>query len=128
MIDPMTYSILRIKPEQKEYLADLKHRIAKAYGISISDLKGKNLSRYIAEARHMFFYIAVKCTRITKAEMGRQLNRDHASVIYGIKKAKMYIEIKDKFFIEKLKKTITPEEVSRISDLVLTQIINEHES
>ena len=56
--------------------------IATTYGVSVERLKSHERSRTLTEARGIFAGIALKRTRLSVAEVGRMLNRDHATVHY----------------------------------------------
>jgi hypothetical protein len=51
---------------------------------SVEDLKGKNRRPELVAIRHALFYLHKKHTKLTLSSIGMLLNRDHASVIYGV--------------------------------------------
>ena len=55
--------------------------VAKKYGISVDDLKGKKRSREIAMARHIAIYIIRTIVEKSYPDIGKIFNRDHSTVL-----------------------------------------------
>ena len=56
------------------------------YDVTEEDLKSKNKAVPLPDARHLIFYQAHKNGYGTCEAIGKVLNRDHATVIFGKKK------------------------------------------
>ena len=57
------------------------------YELSINNLGSKTRTRELAQARFIYFKLARKfCRYASLAAIGREVNRDHATVINGLKK------------------------------------------
>lgn len=69
-------------------------KICEFYGIDYEQTKGKSRDQIFVRARFMYFYM-VKTrykNKYSLKEIGYLVNRDHASVIHGIKTIKQDIE------------------------------------
>ena len=61
--------------------------VASYYKITIGDIKGKSRKKEVALARHISMYMCHKILKKTLEEIGEYFNnRDHSTVIHGIKK------------------------------------------
>jgi chromosomal replication initiation ATPase DnaA len=49
--------------------------------------------------RHVAFYILRKYRKLSYPEIGALFNRDHATIIWGCRKAQDFIDVKDSYFI-----------------------------
>ena len=75
--------------------------IAKAtYGITFEDLQMKNRSEPILIVRQIFMYLARTNEMLGYKNIAKLLNKDHATCIWGVKKAKSYIEVEDQRFMD----------------------------
>ena len=87
----------------------IKEFLDKEAGFNIAD-KCRNIE-YI-EYRWAYFYLAFKFSteQLTYKHVGRQVNRDHATVLYGTKTLKDYYHTDKTFraFINALKSKIEP--------------------
>ncbi|MBA5248559.1 MAG: chromosomal replication initiator protein DnaA [Gammaproteobacteria bacterium] len=98
-----------IKPKAKNVdINDIQKESAKYYDITISDLTSKNRQQHIVLARQMAIFIAHESTNLSLVKIGKEFgNRDHTTVIHGIKRIKIRIEkepkIKDEYEFLKLK-------------------------
>jgi chromosomal replication initiator protein len=59
--------------------------VARFYGIKIDDLKGKSRHKQIVAPRHIAMYLLREDGHLSTPEVGRLLNRDHTTVLHGIK-------------------------------------------
>jgi len=57
---------------------------ADLFGVSAAALRGRSRSKSIMEARLAAYYVARHCTRLSYPELGRELGRDHSSVLSGV--------------------------------------------
>ena len=53
--------------------------------VSKAELQGRSRRRNVSEARQMFCHLARKHTTETTVAIGKAINRDHSSVVYGAK-------------------------------------------
>jgi chromosomal replication initiation ATPase DnaA len=75
--------------------------IAKAtYGITFEDLKIQNRSETILLVRQIFMYLARTNEMLGYKKIAKLLNKDHSTCIWGVKKAKSYIEVEDQRFMD----------------------------
>jgi chromosomal replication initiation ATPase DnaA len=75
--------------------------VANALGYEASEICSLSRVADLVLARHICFYIAHKDESHTLCSIGKAIgNRDHTSVIHGIKKIEGYREIKEPLFIQ----------------------------
>ena len=70
--------------------------ICQAFGVTEKELKGKSKGRYVASARHAYFYVAYNTSNPKLSgyeKIGRSLNRDHCTALYGVRKTKDLLPI-----------------------------------
>jgi chromosomal replication initiator protein len=80
-------NVLQIDIEIKDAtLNDILNVVASVTEIDKDKIKGKNRKRDLVTARHIFFYIAHKHTKIQLEVIGSVLNRHHATVLHGYHK------------------------------------------
>lgn len=74
--------------------------IAKStYDISLNDLKEKNRSETIVMVRQIFMFLLRQNDRLYYAEIGRMLDKDHSTVMWGVNKSIEYIQVNDYRFM-----------------------------
>jgi hypothetical protein len=71
-------------------LEEILYHVCHYYGIQPGDLVEKSRPAHINEARQMYFYLARRHTPRSFAEIGKVVNRHHATVIHGYKKLLSY--------------------------------------
>lgn len=71
--------------------------VSEALGVSVEEIKGRRRTREIAAARHACTYLMKKLTDLSLIDIGRALDRDHATVINSIKKIEQEIEENEAF-------------------------------
>lgn len=59
-------------------------RVAKKYGITPEDIKGRKRTREIATPRHISIYIIRKMTELSLPAIGKTMNRDHTTIMSSI--------------------------------------------
>jgi chromosomal replication initiator protein len=59
--------------------------VGRFYGIKIDDLKGKSRHKQVVAPRHIAMYLLREDGHLSTPEVGRLLNRDHTTVLHGIK-------------------------------------------
>lgn len=67
-------------------LQRVAQRVADHCGITLGVLLGRRRTRSIAAARQLFYYIAYHLTRHSYPSIGRFCDRDHATVMWGVKR------------------------------------------
>lgn len=69
----------------KMQVARIKSDVAQKHGVSVEDIDGPRRTAKIARARQEAMWLAYRGTRITLTPLGRLFNRDHTSVLWGIR-------------------------------------------
>ena len=59
--------------------------VARYYGIKTDDLRGKSRQKQIVEPRQIAMYMLREDAHLSTPEIGRLLNRDHTTVLHGLK-------------------------------------------
>jgi hypothetical protein len=65
--------------------------------ISVEQIKGKSRKREIVELRHFYFARAREVTNESFEKIGKAVNRDHASVMHGIKSVNNTFGLRKKY-------------------------------
>ena len=81
---------------------EILQAVAKAYSISVDDIKGRRRTKDMAEARQLASYFLRKINSLSYPAIGRILGRDHTTAIYSVDKISQDIETKPRFktFVE----------------------------
>jgi hypothetical protein len=66
-------------------LEDILRDVSNKAGVHIADLKGTSRKREFSEARQIFYKRARMLTKETLKNIGKTVNKDHATVLHGIK-------------------------------------------
>lgn len=85
--------------------------VAEKCDVAVCDITGLSRIQNIREARFLFCLITRELTRMTYQSIGNYINRDHCTVLHGIKRANelidaypemksLYKEIKDEVSME----------------------------
>lgn len=86
-----------IKPEYRSNCIDI---ICYEFDIEKSDLLSKSRKRLLVELRHMLFSYIKKNTTYSLAHIGSFFgDRDHATVLHGLKSHNNKLDTKDKMYI-----------------------------
>ena len=59
--------------------------VARYFGVKLDDLKGKARNKQIVVPRHLAMYLLREDAHLSTPEVGRLLNRDHTTVLHGMK-------------------------------------------
>lgn len=59
--------------------------VGRYYGINADELKGRSRHKQIVEPRHIAMYLLREDAHLSTPEIGRLLNRDHTTVLHGLK-------------------------------------------
>lgn len=71
--------------------------VAKAYDISVDDIKGRRRTKDMAEARQLVAYFLRKVNNLPYPAIGRIMRRDHTTAIYSYNRISQCIETKLRF-------------------------------
>lgn len=63
------------------------------YLVTRKDLTGRSRARELVMPRQIAMYFIKQFTKLSLSDIGRIMNRDHATVLYSIRKVKDFIEI-----------------------------------
>ena len=66
--------------------------VARRYQLSFEDILGKRRHRYLVKARHHAMWLVRRNTSLSYTKMAKLFNKDHATVIYGVRKHGRYHE------------------------------------
>lgn len=80
-----------------DVLDNILFEISEKLGIPASVIADSTREREVVEARHVYCRRARESTDASLAQIGRKINRDHASVLYGIRQAKEITEVIKKY-------------------------------
>lgn len=89
--EPQTEAIPRAKLTNIQ--GYILHAVSDAYSVPIEDIKGKSRITHIVDARHAYFYMMRMLTPFSLSVIGKSANRDHSTVINGIRRFKLYCEL-----------------------------------
>lgn len=100
---------LRVKPERRPpstmTIAYREiERVCRALNVSIADVQGNGQYRNLCYARAIIAYNLRKSTTLTLDDVGRALHRTHATVVNSVRIYKNLTAIKDRVFLEMIRK------------------------
>ena len=61
-------------------------QVCKFYSVDESVLRGTLKNKGTAEARQVAIYLIRKLTNLSTPDIGKELNKDHSTILYNIKK------------------------------------------
>ena len=67
------------------------NQVCKFYSLDESVIRGQQRSKSITKARQVAMYLVRKLTNLSLPDIGREFNRDHATVLYSIRMAESSI-------------------------------------
>ena len=70
-------------------------QVCKFYSVDEVALRGTQRTRGITEARQMAMYLVRKLTNLSLPDIGNEFNRDHATVLHGIRKVEASLKSGD---------------------------------
>ena len=88
--------------ENEFELARILRVVCEINEVEIAAVKGKRRFQDLVTAKREYGYLARKLTNKTLAEIGAEINRDHADVLYHNRKIKNWLGIKGYYLREKL--------------------------
>ena len=71
-------------------------QVCKFYSIDEATLRGTLRNKGTAEARQMAIYLIRKLTNLSTPDIGKELNKDHSTIIHSIKKVEASLKSGDK--------------------------------
>ena len=75
--------------------------VCERYGVSADDLKSKNKSAHIANARHIAIYLIRTMTQMQYTQLGQIFgNRNHSTIMSSEEKVKINIKTVKNFEVE----------------------------
>ena len=76
--------------------------VCEHFGVTQQELKARGRKRHLSDARSIISYFLKKNTKLSLTDIGKEIYRDHSTVIYYIKKVSGFIEMdkKYRYFIE----------------------------
>ncbi|MBQ3486903.1 MAG: chromosomal replication initiator protein DnaA, partial [Clostridia bacterium] len=78
-------------------------QVCKFYNIDESVLRGTQKTKGVAEARQVAMYLIRKLTNLSLPDIGDQFGRDHATVLYSIRKVDASIKQGDHNIVDRVK-------------------------
>lgn len=86
---------------------------ARHYGVTVDDIMKPKGKRFLSKPRWAI-YLALHKRKRSYAHIGRWMNRNHASIIYGVQQAQYYMERDPDFrdLVERLT-AYSPEQVAQ---------------
>ena len=63
----------------------IRHKVAEAHGLTIADLESPDRRRKLAWARQEAYWLAKELTGMGDMAIGHWFNRDHTTLVYGIR-------------------------------------------
>ena len=70
-------------------------QVCKFYSVDEAVLRGTQRTKGITEARQMAMYLVRKLTNLSLPDIGQEFNRDHATVLHGIRKVEASMKAGD---------------------------------
>lgn len=77
--------------------ADLVLRVCRARGVSLTTLKSKNRHASVVRARQEAMYLLRTHAALSYPEIGRLLNRDHTTCMYGVEVVEFCVHADDDY-------------------------------
>lgn len=82
---PRTRAHTGVSPSYQA-VAEIVEAVAAVYQTTPADLLSSCRARSFVEARQCVYLVARRCTRLSLSELGRALNRDHTTVLVGVRR------------------------------------------
>ena len=70
-------------------------QVCKFYSVDDATLRGSQKTKGIAEARQVAIYLIRKLTNLSTPDIGKELNKDHSTILYSIKKVEQALNAGD---------------------------------
>ena len=88
---------IQSEPSNTKKMDEIIFNISKRYGVSREDILSTKRNKEIAEPRHLIAYIAIKCTKLNKVQIGNAINRDRTTLISSEKYVKEKMDKDNEF-------------------------------
>lgn len=72
---------IQAEPSDTKKMDEIILNISKKYGVSREDILSTKRTKEIVEPRHLIVYIALKCTKLNKVQIGNAINRDRTTLV-----------------------------------------------
>lgn len=72
---------IQAEPSDTKKMDEIILTISKKYGVSREDILSTKRTKEIVEPRHLIVYIALKCTKLSKVQIGNAINRDRTTLV-----------------------------------------------
>lgn len=92
--------------------------VAVLQSVTVDDILSQSRVRSIADARAIVCYILLRHFKMSSTEVGRALNRNHASVLIAAKKVEEWLKMPKQYFMA----VTTLKAIERFYNLTETQI------
>ena len=79
---------IQAEPSDTKKMDEIILNISKRYGVSREDILSSKRNKEIVEPRHLIVYIALKCTKLSKVQIGNSINRDRTTLVSSEKYVK----------------------------------------
>src|SRR5205814_2441461 len=73
---------------------------ASYFGLTRQDLVSKNRSRPLTTARHVAMYLLRDCTGLSLIKIGELFDRDHTTVLHGVKKIEILMRARGSVYTQ----------------------------
>jgi chromosomal replication initiator protein len=94
-ISPIVYPGLDVKPSDVD-LANFLASVATHHSVTVQRILSPSREQLLVEIRQCVWYILYEREKKNYSRIGRQFGRDHATVLYGVKKIHNLIGIGDR--------------------------------
>lgn len=111
-----------VSPDEKYSVYNILEEVSYATGIPVEVLKAKTRKREIVEARQFYFKRAKLYTKSSLALIGSLVNKDHATVMHGIKTVNNIVQVKERY--EEIFEGKCPEKSLRIDRIDKSPLSN----
>ena len=71
-------------------ISTIRRLVCLQYGITKAEFMGNRRLKRLAIPRHVAFWLALKVTGASSAQIGRAFKRDHTTVLYGCRNAEAW--------------------------------------
>jgi chromosomal replication initiator protein len=70
-------------------IEQIQHMVGRHFGLTVEALRSSRREKHLVRARHIAMYLAHEITELSTPQIGRRFgDRDHSSVLHGIKRVR----------------------------------------
>ncbi|MBP30453.1 helix-turn-helix domain-containing protein [Methylobacterium sp.] len=92
-ISPEAARFRRVKKNTPHPMVRLLSRVARATGVSVTDIRSDRRQADVIKARHILYYVARTLTTYSLPEIGRRSGgKDHTSVLHGVRRVQAVVD------------------------------------